>query len=80
MPKMFSPSKIYLNFFFAHERMKKPTSKVAKLAQIQPKAQFLFHKNRPPRDFSIMTLFLGRRQYGFVNEGDNDDSAGESLM
>ena len=25
-------------------------------AQIQPKSQFLFHKNLPPRDFSIMTL------------------------
>ena len=25
-------------------------------AQIQPKSQFLFHKNPPPRDFSIMTL------------------------
>ena len=26
-------------------------------AQIQPKSQFLFHKNLPPRDFSIMTLY-----------------------
>ena len=26
------------------------------LAQIQPKSQLLFHKNLPPRDFSIMTL------------------------
>ena len=43
-------------FFFAHENMKKPASKVAKPAQIQPKSQFLFHKNLPPRDFSIMTL------------------------
>ena len=25
--------------------------------QIQPKSQFLFHKNLPPRDFSIMTHF-----------------------
>ena len=25
-------------------------------AQIQPKSQFLFHKNLPPRDFSIMIL------------------------
>ena len=25
-------------------------------AQIQPKSQFLFHENLPPRDFSIMTL------------------------
>ena len=38
--------------------MKKPASKVAKTAQIQPKAQFLFHKNLPPGDFSIMTLNL----------------------
>ena len=36
--------------------MKKPASKVAELAQIQPKSQFLFHKNLPPRDFSLMTL------------------------
>ena len=35
---------------------KKPASKVAKPAQIQPKSQFLFHKNLPPRNFSIMTL------------------------
>ena len=34
----------------------KPASKVAEMAQIQPKSQFLFHKNLPPRDFSIMTL------------------------
>ena len=38
--------------------MKKPASKVAELAQIQPKSQFLFHKNLPPRDFSIMTLLF----------------------
>jgi hypothetical protein len=36
--------------------MKKLASKVAKPAQIQPKSQFLFHINLPPRDFSIMTL------------------------
>ena len=42
--------------FFAHENMKKPASKVAKQAQIQPESQFLFHKNLPPQDFSIMTL------------------------
>ena len=52
MPKMFWPSKI----FFAHENMKKSASKVAEPAQIQPKSQFLFHKNLPPRDFSLMTL------------------------
>ena len=36
--------------------MKKPASKVAEPAQIQPKSQFLLHKNLPPRDFSLMTL------------------------
>jgi hypothetical protein len=41
---------------FARENMKNPASKVAKPAQIQPKSQFLFHKNPPPLDFSIMTL------------------------
>ena len=57
--------------FFAPENMKKPPSKVAhnrprpfffqycQSAQIQPKSQFLFHKNLPPRDFSIMTLEPG---------------------
>ena len=34
-------------FFFDHENMKKPVSKVAKPAQIQPKSRFLFHKNLP---------------------------------
>ena len=46
--------------FFAHENMKKPASKVAEPAQIQPKSQFLFHKNLPPRDFS-MTLGLQKK-------------------
>ena len=55
---MFSPSTIFFKFFFAHENMKKPASKVAKPAQIQPKSQFMFHKNLPPRDFSIMTLII----------------------
>ena len=36
--------------------MKKLASKVAELAQIQPKSQFLFHENLPSRDFSMMTL------------------------
>ena len=58
MPKMFSPSKMFLKIFFAHENMKKPASKVAEPAQIQPKSQFLFHKNLPPRDFSLMTLIV----------------------
>ena len=34
--------------------------KLAILAQIQPKFQFLFHKYLPPWDFSIMTLLLSR--------------------
>ena len=73
MPKMFSPSKMFLKNFFAHENMKKPASKVAEPAQIQPKSQFLFHKNLPPRDFSLMTgtkyedystfYILGRGRY-----------------
>ena len=42
--------------------MKKPASKVAEPAQIQPKCLFLFHKNFPPRDFSIMTLDISREQ------------------
>ena len=56
MPKMFSPSTMFLKKHFAHENMKKQASKVASSDQIQPKSQFLFHKNLPPRDFSIMTL------------------------
>ena len=51
--------------------MKKPASKVAHnrpkvffpvmpTAQIQPKSQFLFHKNLPQWDFSIMTLASGK--------------------
>ena len=63
MPLMFSPSAMFLNFFFAHENMKKAASKVAKPAQIQPKSQFLFHKNLPPRDFSIMTLVARVTRY-----------------
>ena len=45
--------------FFAHENMKKQASKVAEPAKIQPKSQFLFHKNLPPRVFSLMTLLVG---------------------
>ena len=44
---------MFLKIFFAHENMKKPASKVAKPAQIQPKSQFLFHKNLPPRDLVV---------------------------
>ena len=58
MPKMFSLSKMFFKKKFAHENMKKTASKVAKPAQIQPKSQFLFNKNLPPRDFSIMTLLV----------------------
>ena len=53
---MFSPSTMFLKKNFAHENMKKTALKVAEPAQIQPKSQFLFHKNLPPRNFSIMTL------------------------
>ena len=56
MQKMFSLSAMFVFFNFAHENMKKPASKVDEPAQMQPKSQFLFHKNLPPRDFSIMTL------------------------
>ena len=61
MPKMFSLSTKMLKKIYAHENMKKPASKVAKPAQIQPKSQFLFHKNLPPRDFSLMTLALASK-------------------
>ena len=50
MPKIFSPSKMFLKKNFAHEDMKKPASKLAEPAKIQ------FHKNLPPQDFSLMTL------------------------
>ena len=60
MPKMFSLSTMFLKKFFARENMKKTASKVAEPAQIQPKSQFLFHKNLPPSDFSIMTLYLAK--------------------
>ena len=53
---MFSPSTLFLKKNFAHENLKKPALKVAKPAQIQHKSQFLFHKNLPPRDFSILSL------------------------
>ena len=52
MPKMFSSSTMFSKKIFCpwkHE-------KTYLLTQIQPKSQFLFHKNLPPRDFSIMTL------------------------
>ena len=44
---------MFLNWFFSHENMKKPTGQPA---QNQPKSQFLFHENLPPRDLPIMTL------------------------
>ena len=71
MPKIFSPSKMFLKKNFAHENMKKPASKVAhnqpsplffSTAQIQPNSQFLFDKNLPPRDFSIITLLASIKQ------------------
>ena len=67
MPKMFSPSTMFLKKKFAHENMKNPASKVAEPAQIQPKSQFLFHKNLPPWDFSIMTLLTTRMQVTMQN-------------
>ena len=36
-----------------------PFFQYCQLAQIQPKSKFLFYKNLPPRDFFIMTLFVG---------------------
>ena len=50
--------------------MKKAASKVAEPAQIQPKSQFLFHKNLPPRDFSLMTLpaFITQPLFGQANK------------
>ena len=54
--KCFHRLQCFQKKIFAHENMKKPASKVAEPAQIQPKSQFLFHKNLPPRDFSLMTL------------------------
>ena len=48
--------------------MKKPASKVAEPAQIQPKSQFLFHKNLLPRDFSLMTLLLKDEKYSILVE------------
>ena len=46
----------FLKKKIAHENMKKPALKVAKPAYIQPKSQFLFHKNLPLRDFSSLCL------------------------
>ena len=67
---MFSPSKMFFKIFFAHENMRKPASKVAEPAKIQPKFQFLFHKNLPPLDFSLMTLVTSHSELktGFIRE------------
>ena len=58
------------NIFLAHENTQKkhpqklliinpdPFFHYPQLAQIQPKSRFLFHKNLPPRGFSVMTLFV----------------------
>ena len=56
-----------LTYFFARDNMQNHPQKLliigpdpffqyCQLAQIQPKSKFLFHKNLPPLDFSIMTL------------------------
>ena len=63
MPKMFSLSTMFFEKKFAHENMKKIASKVAEPALIQHKSQFLFHKNLPPRDFSIMTLSVDEKLF-----------------
>ena len=47
MPKMFSPSTMFLKTLFCRWKHEKPASKVAELAQIQPKSQFLFQKKSP---------------------------------
>ena len=58
-----------LTFIFAPENIKKKPQKLLIIgpdpffqyyqsAQIQPKSQFLFHKNLPPRDFSIYDFAL----------------------
>ena len=62
---MYGRYNVFILFFF-HENMKKEASKVAHnrpiffsvlpTFRIQPKSQFLFHKNLPPRDLSILTL------------------------
>ena len=66
--QLFSEDAIMFFFllFFAHENgyenMKNPASKVA---HNQPK--FLFHKNLPPQDFSIMTLGVLQNTKEFVD-------------
>ena len=76
---------IYFFYFFAHENMKKTASKVAhnrlefffqycQSAQIQPRSQFLFHKNLQPREFSIITLVQGLvMRTKFLGLGKMDD-------
>ena len=44
--------------------MKKTASKVAE-------SQILFHKNLPPRDFSIMTLVLAEKDFKNLPEIDS---------
>ena len=44
------------------------------MAQIQPKSQFLFHKNLPPRDFSIMTLSAGAAPNSQEDPADRNSS------
>ena len=61
-------------FFFAHENMKKPPSKVVhnwhkfffqycQPAQNQPESQFLVHDNCSPYDLCIMTLLTKRSRH-----------------
>ena len=64
MPKMFLQSTMFLIFFFAHENMKKPASKVDKPAQIQPKSQFMFHKNLPPATTGLLYNDFGCQSSG----------------
>ena len=59
--------------------MKKTASKVAEPAQIQPKSQILFHKNLPPRDFSLMTLRIPILLQ-FANVMDRDQIAEAVMM
>ena len=58
--KCFHRLQCFKKNIFANVNMKKRASKVAEQAQIQPKSQFLFHRNLPPRDFSLMTLVISK--------------------
>ena len=62
--------------------MKNPASKVAKLAQIRPKSQFLFHKNLPLWDFSIKPNIIYCMYFNKLNllEVDKHSSCVHALM